>query len=172
MNPHAWTWYLIQDGFIDSCLLNGYAGEGSEAAYASLVNMLNLTVPRMVVWCLGMNNPDDTSTWAGAINPAWKQVYDKVVDLSKKYGFELVLYTTPTTPTMNNDYKNAIIRDPSNGHRYVDADHAVRIDSEGHWVGYGTENPALATDNVHPTSLGAMIIYQKFLADLPELTTK
>ena len=112
----------------------------------------------MVVWCLGMNDGDTSS----AVNASWKTYYDKIVELKKKYGFELVLYTVPTTPVINNDYKNAIIR--ASGYRYIEADLAVRIDADGHWV-----TGALDTDDVHPTAIGAKILYGAILADLPEL---
>ena len=107
-----------------------------------------------------MNNPD-TST---GVNDSWKEYFDKVVSLSKKYGFELILYTTPTTPTMNNRFKNEIVR--NSGYRFIEADKSLRIDDNGNWID-GTPD-----DNVHPTPNGAKLLYHRFLADLPELTSK
>ena len=155
-----WTYYLARDGFTESCMLNGFAGENSAGAYPALENLLKVHVPKIVVWCQGMNNPD-TNT---AVNESWKSYYDKVVSLSKKYGFELVLYTTPTTPTMNNRFKNEIVR--NSGYRYIEADKSLRIDDNGNWIA-GTLD-----DNVHPTPKGAKLLYYRFLADLPELSTK
>ena len=160
--PERWTYYAAQDGFTKDVLFNGFAGQASASAYASLVNLLAITIPKMIVWCLGMNDPDD-----GVVNASWYLYYQKIIELQKKYGFELVLYTVPTTPIMDNSYKDAIIR--SSGYRYIEADFAVTIDNEGHWVGYGTENPALDVDNVHPTAIGAKILYCRILADLPEM---
>ena len=159
--PQRWTYYLVQDGYMDSCMINAYAGEGAKDAYAALVNLLSVTVPKIVVWCIGMNNGDSSS----AVNSTWKEKYDGVIELSKKYGFELVLYTTPTTPTVNNKFKNAIVR--ASNYRYVDADGAVKADDNGNWIS-GT----LYSDDTHPTIAGAKIIYHQFLADLPELTAK
>lgn len=158
-----WTYYLAQDGYVKNAMLNGYAGEGSALAYNVLVNLLAITTPRIIVWCLGMNDPDTSE----AVNATWKDVYDKILELQKKHGFTLVLYTVPTTPTMNNNFKNAIVRD--SGFRYIEADKALRIDAEGHWVGNGTEQAALSGDNVHPTTYGAKILYSRVLADLPEI---
>ena len=158
-----WTYYLAQDVYTKNVMLNGYAGQTSADAYGSLRNLLAVTTPKIIVWCLGMNNPDTDS----AVNAEWKSCYDKIIELQKKYGFELVLYTTPTTPTMNNRFKNAIVRESD--YRYIEADLAVRIDNDGNWVGNGTAQAALAPDNVHPTEYGAKILYYRILADLPEL---
>ena len=153
-----WTYYLAQDGYTKDCLLNGFAGQASATAYTALVNLLGITTPKMVVWCLGMNDPDSES----AVSASWYEYYQRVVELQKKYGFELVLYTVPSTPTMNNSYKDAIIR--SSDFRYIEADKAVRIDAQGNWIA-----GALDEDNVHPTAIGAKILYCRILADLPEL---
>lgn len=157
-DPNRWVYYLIRDELGKSCMFDAFSGEGALQAYLSLLNLLEHRVPKMVVWCLGMNNGDSSS----AVNDTWYSVYQKVINLSKKYGFELVLYTTPTTPEVNNNFKNAIVR--ASGYRYVDADAAVRIAGTNDWIS-GTLNP----DNVHPNMKGAKILYHKFLADLPEL---
>ena len=153
-----WTKFLIDDGYIKNCMLNGFAGESSDRDYESLINLLAITSPKIVVWCLGMNDPDTDS----AVNASWKTYYDKVVNLQKKYGFELVLYTVPTTPTMNNKFKDAIVRE--SGYRYIEADKAVRINDNGDWI-----TGALLSDNVHPSAIGGNILYNRILADLPEI---
>lgn len=153
-----WTYYLANDGYTKTCMLNGYAGETSASAYEALVNLLAITVPKQVVWCLGMND-GDTAT---EVSTNWYNVYEKLIELQKKHGFELILYTVPTTPIINNNFKNAIIRE--SGYRYIEADKALRINDNGDWV-----TGALETDNVHPTAVGAKILYNRILADLPEL---
>ena len=65
---------------------------------------------------------------------------------------------------MNNRFKNAIVR--NSGYRYVEADKSLRIDDDGNWI-EGTLD-----DNVHPTIKGAKLLYHRFLADIPELTSK
>lgn len=156
--PQRWTYYLAEDGYTNVCLLNGYAGQASNTAYQALVNLLAVTTPKIVVWCMGMNDPDSD----GAVSTAWNTVYEKVEQLCLKLGVELVLYTVPTTPTMNNRFKDAIIR--ASGYRYIEADKAVRINDNGDWV-----TGALESDQVHPTAIGAKILYSRILADLPEL---
>lgn len=159
--PQRWTYYAAQDGNLEGCLLNGFAGQNSASAITSLYNLLSVYRPKTIVWCLGMNDGDTAS----AVNASWKTNYEKVLAMSKDYGFELVLYTVPTTPTINNNFKNEIIR--SSGLRYIEADKAVRIDSSGNWVA-----GALSDDNVHPTELGAKILYYRILADFPEIMCK
>lgn len=161
---NRWTYYLARDGYTKDCLLNGYAGEASANAYNALINLLAITTPKIVVWCMGMNDGDSTT----AVNANWLKYYNRLVNLAKKYGFEIVLYTVPTTPVINNNFKNAIIRE--SGYRYIEADLAVRIDENGNWIPGAlnegtTENP----DNVHPTVMGAKIIYHRVIADLPEI---
>lgn len=156
--PQRWTYYLAEDGYTNVCLLNGYAGQASNTAYQALVNLLAVTTPKIVVWCMGMNDPDSD----GAVSTAWNTVYEKVEQLCLKLGVELVLYTVPTTPTMNNRFKDAIIR--ASRYRYIEADKAVRINDNGDWV-----TGALESDQVHPTAIGAKILYSRILADLPEL---
>ena len=156
-----WPYYLAEDGYDESSMINGYSGEASAQAYIGLNNLLTLRVPKMVVWCLGMNNGDSDSE----VNSSWKEYYDKVINLSKRYGFELILYATPTTPTVNNDFKNAIVR--ASGYRYIDIDAAVRLSNSRNWI-----NGLLSSDEVHPTIQGGKVIYHRFLADLPELTSK
>ena len=152
-----WPYYLARDGYTKSVMLNGYAGQASASAYTALVNLLDITTPKMVVWCLGMNDPDDS-----AVNASWYSCYQKIIELQKKYGFELILYTVPSTPTMDNSYKDTIIR--TSEYRYIEADKAVRINDDGDWV-----TGALNADNVHPTAIGAKLLYYRILADLPEL---
>lgn len=163
----GWTYYLAQDGFAENVMLNGYSGQASNTAYNALVNLLAITTPKIVVWCLGMNNADNATAYqpATAVNATWKDYYDKILELEKKYGFELVLYTTPTTPKWDNSFKDAIVRNSQ--HRYIEIDKAVRIDDSGNWI-----TGALNTDDTHPTESGAKIIYHRFLADLPEIMCK
>lgn len=156
-----WTYYAAEDGNTENVFFSGYAGENSQASFGALVEEIKLAKPKILVWCLGMNDPDSES----AVNPSWYLIYQQVESMCKEYGIELVLYTTPTTPTMNNQYKNAIVR--ASGYRYVDVDGLVRINNNGDWI-----SGALDVDNVHPTVLGAKLIYHRFLSDLPEIMTK
>lgn len=155
-----WTYYAAEDGNTENVFFSGYAGQNSQSALAILNNELKLATPKVLVWCLGMNDPDTTD----AVNAGWDMVYTQVKEICAYKGIKLVLYTTPTTPIMNNRHKNAIVR--ASGYRYVDVDGLIRINDNGEWI-TGT----LDSDNVHPTALGAKVIYHKFISDLPEIMT-
>ena len=152
-----WTYYLAQDKNTKSVLLNGFAGQTCDTALNALKNLLKITTPKIVFWCMGMNNSD-----SGAVNATWKACFDELKELQEKIGFELVLYTVPKTTARDHTYKNAVIRD--SGYRYVDIDATLRVDSSGHWI-TGT----LSEDEVHPTALGAKVMYYKILSSLPEI---
>lgn len=157
--PQRWSYYLSQDGFTKSCMLNGYAGESSVNAMTALQSLLAVKVPQYIVWCMGMNNADSTE-----VNPTWYYIYTALLEYAKVYGFKLILATIPNTPTVNNSYKNAIVR--NSGYRYIDFDGAVDIDGVGTWIP-GT----LSEDNTHPTENGARVLYYQVLVDFPEITT-
>lgn len=155
-----WTYYAAEDGNTENVFFSGYAGQNSQSALATLGNELELATPKILVWCLGMNDPDTDD----AVNVGWNMCYEQVKKICEYKNIELILYTTPTTPTMNNRHKNAIVR--TSGYRYVDVDGLIRINDNGNWI-----DGALASDNVHPTELGAKLIYHRFLSDLPEIMT-
>ena len=142
-------------GYMDGCLVCGLAGLGSSGGYDNLENLMSLGgVPKYLVWCEGMN--DNVSNY---------QTYlDKIIDLQKKYGFELILYRVPTVPTkadINNGI-NAIVE--ASGYRYIDAKKAVGADDSGNWY-----TDYLSSDGIHPTAFGAMAIAARFLIDVPEI---
>lgn len=155
-----WTYYLAQDGYTKSCMLNGFAGENAPAAMTALRSLLTVRAPNIVVWCMGMNNADESNS----VNARWKNAYDELVGLSKSYGFELILATIPNTPTVKNSYKNDIVI--NSGYRYIDFAKAVNIPGTSNWY-----SGMLDDDNVHPTAQGAVSLYGQVLADFPEITS-
>jgi hypothetical protein len=158
--PERWPYYLAKDGLTKACMLNGYAGEAVKDGMTALRNLLKVRVPQTVVWCLGMNNADNASS----VNMEWYNAYTALVGLSEYYGFAPVLATVPSTPTVGNEYKNAIVR--ASGYRYIDFAAAVNTDANGSWI-----SGALSQDNVHPTAAGAKILYGRVLTDLPEIAS-
>lgn len=159
LDPARWPYYLIQDGYDSICMINGYAGENSLNAYLSLENLLTFGRPQYLIWCLGMNDGDSST----AVNSSWNTYFTNVRNICDKYGIILIAATIPTTPTVNNDFKNEIIR--NSGYRYIDFAKGVNASELG-WI-----TGALSTDNVHPTAAGAIILYNRFLNDFPEITT-
>lgn len=155
-----WIYYLLQDGF-DNVMINGYAGEQSAAAMTALVNLIATHRPQYIFWILGMNNADSST----AVNASWKENYDLLINICKKWNVTPVLGTIPSIPTATNEFKNTIIRE--SGYRYVDFAKAVDPDGDGEWI-----EGALSLDGVHPSAAGAKILYMRALADFPELTNK
>lgn len=158
--PSRWTYYLAEDGFTESCMLNGYAGEPVQNGMLALRSLLNVKTPDYVVWCLGMNNADSET----AVSHTWELAYNELVGLANSYGFELILATIPNTPTVNNTFKNNIVK--NSGYRYIDFSNAVNIPNSNTWY-----SGMLANDNVHPTINGAKSLYGQVLADFPEITS-
>jgi hypothetical protein len=141
-------------------MLNGFAGEDTDEAYESLENLLTIRKPDYIVWLLGMNNGDSST----AVNSVWKAIYDKLVQLCEDYSINLILYTVPNTPTINNNFKNAIVRE--SGYRYIDGAAAVGDDGEGNWF---TNFEQSASDHNHTSGRGARALCYRILADFPEI---
>ena len=154
-----WVYYLLDDGF-DNVLLNGFAGEESVKAVTALDNLFAVAKPKYILWALGMNNADGDS----AANGRWKYGYDHICDICNRYSIIPIFATIPTTPTANNRYKNAIIRE--SGYRYIDFAKILDPSGDGSW----TSGP-LCADGTHTTAAGARVSYQQALADFPELST-
>lgn len=138
--------------------MDGYPGRTSTGGLNSLNKAIKIANPKILVWALGMNDGDNSNS----VNSDWLSVYNSVKDICKSNGIELVLVTIPTTPNVNNNYKNEIIK--SSGYRYIDVAAAVGADGTGSWY-----NGMLSGDNVHPTSVGAKVIMAKYISDLPNI---
>ena len=138
--------------------IDGYPGRTSAGGLTSLNRAVKIANPKTLVWALGMNDGDTSSE----VSASWLSAYNSVKDICKFNGIELVLVTIPTTPSVNNNNKNNIIR--NSGYRYVDVAMAVGADGTGKWY-----EGLLSNDNVHPTSEGAKVIFGKYIADLPNV---
>ena len=121
--------------------------------------MMKIKNPKYVVWALGMNDGDSTTS----INENWKTCVDEVIEYCDDNGIEIILATIPNTPVINNSLKNEYIK--SSGKRYVDYARAVGATS----VGSTWYNGMLHTDNVHPTELGAKALCERLMLDVPEM---
>lgn len=156
-----WVYYLLQDGYTDTCLLDGYAGRDSNGAKISFDNLIAYNKPKRVLWCLGMNDGDGVDS----INASWLNVYNHVKLVCETYGIELILATIPCTIQVNNSFKNEVVR--NSGHRYIDFAKAVNGESVG-----STWYEGMCADGVHPTIKGAIALYNQVLADFPEITVR
>ena len=156
-----WVYYLYNDGLADNILTDAYSGRGSADALESFKNLESVGNPSYILWLMGMNDPDS----ADAVNSAWKTAYDYVSDYCDKNHIELILATIPevSNSAYRNDKKNAIVR--TSGRRYVDFAKAVNAET----VGASWYDGMLSEDGVHPTTKGAMTLYDRILVDFQEI---
>ncbi len=153
-----WNPKMADLGYSDRFLFDGFGGRTTLQAIAPLNFSLQHGTPKYVLWCLGMNNPDN-----GVVNSDWLSGFNKVITACKDKGIIPIFATIPNTPKNNNSYKNTHIK--SSGYRYVDIAHYVGADE----VGSGWHDGLLSTDNVHPTDKGAYIIAQNIIIDLADI---
>lgn len=157
--PQRWTYYCAKDGFANNALFNAYAGENTANAVIALQNVVPMGRPKYLVWCLGMNDGSDSES---APSSAWVTGIDAVINICKRYGITPIFATIPTVPTINNEQKNAWVR--NSGYRYIDFAKAVGADSSGNWY-----SGMIESDNVHPSEKGAKALYGRVLTDFPEI---
>jgi len=156
-----WLYYIDQRGF--SCWLADHQpGAGSATMLESFRNDLMYGRPAYAVWCMGMNDKNDSN---GAPAPYWLSNTKAFISLCEANGIIPILATIPSTPNRTHNGKAAWVR--QSGYRYIDFSAAV-TQSDGHeW-----QDGFLDVDNVHPTALGAQAMAQRVLVDFPEITYK
>lgn len=185
-NPARWTYWLPQDKQ-NLILFNAFSGAKSKAIIEDFENLLQVAKPEMAVWCLGMNDKDNsTSKYSTTPNPSWLNATEKFLALCRQHGITPVLTTIPTviggnlstnTPAGAFRYhgaKNKWVKE--SGCRYIDFAAAVGAnDTTGYWHGEGTDEHMLeGTDDnhhmrVHPTAAGAKALYRQAIKDCVEL---
>ena len=139
-------------GVFDDVLIDGLAGQNSIGAFTELQKALKYGTPKYIVWCLGMNDDDNTH----------QSYLGEVESLCRAKGIELIMATIPTTPTRTKEVVSNYVR--NSGHRYIDFYNAVGANASGEWYqGY------LGEDDVHPTELGAKALAVQILIDFPEI---
>lgn len=156
-----WGWDIIENLGFHKFMLDGFGGRGSRSAFTSLNLALEKAMPKKILWCLGMNDPDTEN----AIDAEWKETVDSLIELCNKKGIELILCTIPETPVTVHTFKNAYIE--ASGKRYVDVCHAVGADVSNNWYN-GLRNNT-ESDKIHPTNLGKRVIADYMIANVPEL---
>ena len=151
-----WTPFARVKGY-DNFLQMGRPGSASEEALQSVKTALNHGTPKTIIWAIGMNNADE-----GGINAIWKSCLDSLIEICSSKGIELILSTIPNTPSKDNSYKNAVVRE--SGYRYVDICSAVGADSSSSWYS------GLLGYDPHPSEVdGSRVIANRFIADIPEI---
>lgn len=152
-----WPYYLYRDGY-NKVLLSGYSGMNTQSGLADFKVALEKGTPVYAVWCLGMNNGDKTEE----PNPDWLKATEEFLAICKEKDIIPIISTIPTTPVVNNNYKNEWVR--SSGYRYIDFSRAVGADKDPAWY-----PEMLFKDNVHPDIKGAEALYSQVLIDFPEI---
>lgn len=144
---------------IDNMMMCGFGGVGSKVEIQSLISALSLAKPKYLIWALGMNDADSSS----AVNANWLTCYNEVIEHCKRYEIVPIFCTIPNVPTINNSFKNDIVR--NSGYRYIDFAKAVNAED----VGSPWYDGMLSSDGIHPTELGAKALAARFITDFPEV---
>ena len=153
-----WPYYYRRDGYMNNALFSGRYGTYAQFVLPAFKKLVEIKRPKYVVWCLGMNGADVN----GEINYNWKVSTDEVIRICAEKEITLILATIPCTPSRDNTYKNAYVK--QTGLRYIDFAHAVGAEqAESSWY-----TGMLNEDNLHPTATGALALYSQILADFPE----
>lgn len=155
-----WTYYLKEYGYDTNVLLDGFPGMGSLNGRVSFAKLLNLGMPKIAVWFLGMNDGTDTDDTTPNTN--WVIERDEFIALCEANNIEPIFATIPNVPSINHNGKNAWIK--SSGYRYIDMCHAVGADVDVNWYG-----DMLSSDKIHPSESGAKALFAQVLLDLPEV---
>ncbi len=176
-----WTSYLVKNNYTNNLMLS-FPGMTSKRGLSEFKQALEHGTPKYAFWCMGMNDGDKN----GEINENWLSSVEEFIEICESKGIIPILSTIPSTPTVDNSYKNAWVK--SQNYRYVDFAKAVGADvynennigktymSGGSEVtnvtGYEWYKGMLYTDLVHPATLGAEALYMQAIADFPELMQK
>lgn len=155
--PERWPYYMLENN-MDNFLLNGYGGRNSALAYTALSVSSVYGTPKNLIWALGMNDGDSST----AVNTSWLNALNNVKNYCSSNEVNLILCTIPSTPTVNNNFKNGVVK--AEGLPYIDFEAAVGATSEGIWY-----SGMLSSDNVHPTMQGAIALYSQAISDFPLL---
>lgn len=161
-----WGYHLVNTFGIDQMIL-GYPGSGAEPMYNIFERTLSYGFPKIAVWCIGMNNPDDNNN----INKTWKTYTDKFISKCNELNITPILQLIPnvrggSTDDTNIDgvrlhnYKNEYIK--SLGYKYIDVPTLVKVDEHGNW-----RDGWLSSDYIHPTVVSAPILAKYIIDNTP-----
>ncbi|MEO9893024.1 hypothetical protein [Aurantibacter sp.] len=150
-----WPYYIYNANY--NFLCDGLPGGKSVDSYSFFNAAISIHKPKYVVWCLGMNDKSDVHTE----DKDWKKYAERVMEVCEQNNISLILSTIPSVPSRNHKEKNKFVRE--SGYRFIDFDKAVS-DGKGNW-----NKDLLASDEVHPTALGAKTLAEQFIIDFPEI---
>ena len=156
--PERFPYYLVEDGLSHNILMSGSSGCGSTSSNRALAGLLTYGVPKYAIFATGMNDGSDDEAPA----TGWATNRDLFLNYCQANNITPIFGTIPTVPTVDNEQKNAWIR--NSGYRYIDFAKAVGANSSGVWY-----TGMLSGDGIHPSTLGAKALYNQLLVDLPEI---
>lgn len=149
--------YILERGYTNMMMI-GYGGISTKEMIPIFRRVLDIYKPKYIVWCLGMNDTSDGTTYP----TDWKNGIDEVLSVCNHNNIVPILATIPCVPSIDHTKKNAYIK--NSGWRYIDFAKAVGAENAGSsWY-----NGMLSEDNVHPTALGAQALASRFMVDVPE----
>ena len=134
-----------RDAFVVS-----WSGAGPGDLADILRDMLQRSVPRMVVWLAGMNGE----------NSANLSALERARDMAEQYGCFFMPATMPSVPNRIRDTYNTAVRAYDN---YVEWAYSVQVsDQSPDWYA-----GLLDSDNIHPTEAGAIRLALEVVANVP-----
>lgn len=155
---YRWPYYMVEDGYTD-VFFNGHPGRRTGAALEDFKKALEFSIPKYVVWGMGMNDGDSET----AISSSYKKATDEMLAICEEYGITPILCTIPNVPAVINVYKNEWVK--SSGYRYVDFAAAVGGEEKGSsWY-----PNMIGADDIHPAPLGAEAHYIQLKKDIADI---
>lgn len=165
-DPARFLYYIMGWGYT-SFLLNARGGEAATEGLKNLEALLSTGQrPTYAVWTYGMNNASDSN--ASTPDSTWLTKTQAFIETCEEYGITPILATIPSVPSKLHAGKDAWIR--NSGYRYVDWAAALEDPGSRYWRNWGTSDALLSSDEVHPTTKGAIVMATRFLQDFPEIT--
>ena len=167
----TWTKWLWQwNGNKDPWLASQQPGGASAGMYNTLLSLISTgSIPKFIVWALGMNDGSDTDE--DTPNTNWLTYANNLDNLCKNNNITPIFVTIPNVPTINHEGKNKWIK--NSGYRYIDLAMAVGattyVSGVRNWYGAGTDYDYLAADGIHATAFGGRAMASQVLQDFPEI---
>jgi hypothetical protein len=160
----GWTYNIYKIGF-DNFLIDSKGGAGSITQLNVLKTHLKYFTPKYIIWAMGMNDADSSTTY----NSNWKTALDELIDICNQKNIELILCTIPNVVKSGylNTYKNRYVRQLAidDGYQIIDFADAVQLSFESNKWKPGL----LSDDELHPNENGGKVLSVRAFTDFPLL---
>lgn len=160
-NQNRWPYFMVKAGYTDwmSDHLPGGNSPGMIKAFKRDLAQARKK-PKYAVWAMGMNDGRDDD----GLNQRWLYYVTEFIRECNRYGITPVLTTVPAVPKRNHTLKSPWVRE--SGYKYVDFAAAVNIPGTQEWV-----EGSLDTDLVHPSPMGAELLWEAFRPLMEEVSS-